>query len=346
MGPHKLNATRLPGNMRIKAIPAVVILLLLTVLFGCGDKDLRTYDSNPLLTDKGEQSAVQRELTAIPENLLKIQGRIFSDITLIETSCVQFHTAFIRMPVKLEELFDTNFVVFWPQNWKSGGPVKILDTPPDPSNPDHIGNVFFNRKGEHEASLQYLTIDLERSTEDTPVYMLVDFAIIAPLANQILGVNPGDDPYWSLSRELKELSDNERYRYAYKEMLAQPFHFLSCFYMLENDKPAGSLQEMLTSDRFLIFSQGFEYLNKMISEENLELDLGFFDNDHAYYTVNFQGEEKATMYINVVYSTDLRKSVTSTWNATDGVPLSAFNQSMIGDLSIPQDLFITVEDVQ
>jgi hypothetical protein len=337
--------TRLFLEGHFRTIAASVIILLFSFLTGCSNNGPVVKGSNSDAFYKTESFVSQRNLSSDSSDPKEIRKKISSDIMVIEAACVNFHIVNLRMPMSLDELFETGFILFWPENWKYGGAMKILSSPPELSNPDHIGNVFLDRISDNEASLKYLSIDLKQSTEDKYIYKVSELKLITPFANKALGVPPDEDTYYALSHELEGYSESQKYHYAYRAMLIQPYGTLVSHTLRVNDMQAISFTEMLSLNKFLVFEEGFEKLKTLVNKDGLEFDIGFFDQDHGYYTINFPDQTIATVYINVVFTSDSRKKTEPSWDPPDGEPHSIWNQDSLSEIALPSEFFITVDDV-
>jgi hypothetical protein len=320
-----------------------LIILLLCMCYACEQKapenpkdDTKPADQTANVEQKIPDPAV------LPDELIAQQIYTFNQMALIETSFVHFHTATLSMPANPQEMIDSNFPVFWPKNTFTGAPVRWLATPPDPNNPAHRGEFYYNRVDNNQASIQFLAIDTKNSTPDNIVYRVETFDIEAPMANRARDISSDKDPYFSLGMELAGFTQEQRYNYAYKQVIAQPLHYLISFYMKTHETPFTSMLDLLADGRYFILSNGYEHMKSMINGNNLVFQIGYIDKDHALYNVNFAGEEKDVMYLNTVMNAD-GKTVGSTWDATEGEPVNVFDQSMIDDLVIPESLFINPE---
>jgi len=175
-----------------------------------------------VLTDFAHED---RSINSLSEMAL-MDFRSSCHISMIELAYGHYHDAYSEMPSNPADLLN-GFMFVWPGNVYGVGPVKVLETPPDPSKPSDRGHIYYNRINDHEATIQYISLDRENSVEGVPVWVLGERVVYSDTARYAL--NPDD---WKkttsgmIGRQIADYSSEERYRYGYRKNLSQSISFM------------------------------------------------------------------------------------------------------------------------
>lgn len=266
---------------------------------------------------------------------------------IIEMSLSYYHDAYGRMPDDLTDMLD-GFMFIWPGNAYQSGPVKILDSPPDPSKPEHLGNIYYKRYNDHEASLFSLALDMENSIDSNPVYKLGEMPIESATAAYLL--HPDDfstNPYVNIGYSLKDLSVDELRKYAYRRNLSQNISYV----LNDNLKCTGYMDEnlgnILIHSRYYISKPGLDNLKQKATQNEIYFDMGkYLDDKHVYYICREPDKEKTPEcrffdddegdYGGIAYNVKCPDSVDS---------VSVISSQNINELSIPENRFLDIEDL-
>jgi hypothetical protein len=271
--------------------------------------------------------------------------RNINHICVIEQTCSHFHDAYLRMPSDLSELVETGFIAFWPGNIFNGGPMKILDTPPDPSNPEQLGNVFYKRISDHEATLVYLDIDRKNSTQDSAVLKIAKMEINSPTASTFLDIPPDEDPYFIYGPQLMEMKEVDRARFAYKKMLSQSLSYIVADAVTRNDVVEPNFQDLLSNGAYYVSEQSLSKLRDMAEKENLKFGIGYYDATHSFYNAEYGGEEIISTCIATAFDVNMKKNLDYDAPIPESQPISVIDQDSILKIELPANLFIKTSDL-
>jgi hypothetical protein len=268
----------------------IIIAYLFISLLCCGCQ----HKIKPIEPPKGESreqpasSVTEKEnkkKTILPEDLTKTYFRNLNHISLIEISCGFYHEIYWEMPDSLTQLFN-GLMFVWSGNIFNDGPVKILSSPPEPDNPNHIGNIYYEKLNQHEAIMKYLNINRKLSTNEKYVWEIVERKVYSLTAKCMTDpVYKRDNPLCSLVNKLEHMSAKERYHYCYIKILSQSISYMSADSLMRTGFLDDSFAKVLSEGKYYVTRNGYDELKKITQKHDILFMMGTFnDGIHVYYT--------------------------------------------------------------
>lgn len=323
----------------------LIVVLFPMALLSCSKTPEQPSTTTSLGTSTNPASVSRNSTTNFPPELDEQHLRNLNHISVLETACGHFHDAYLRMPSELSELLETGFIAFWPGNIFNSGPTIVLDGPPNPADPTHLGNVFYKRISDHDAVLVYLGLDKMKSSQDSPTLKIAERKIISPTASTFLNIDPEVNPYASLGPQMMEMSMLDRTRLAYRNMLSQSLSYIVSDAVRRNDVVEANFPDLLSKGAYYISEQGLKKLRYMAEKEDLNFIAGHFDEKHSFYHAEYVGEPVKITCIAPVYDEYMRKSLDYESPIPETEPVSVIDQDSIMEINLPEGLFITTTDI-
>jgi len=269
-------------------------------------------------------------------------------IAVIELSCSYYHDAFGKMPDSPTDMLDAGFMLVWPGNTYQQGPIKLLDSPPDLSKPNDMGNIYYKRYDDHTASIFFLSLNFSESTDDNPVWKLVEMKIESATAAYALHPDSSDtDPYVIIGYQLKDLSKDELMRYGYQRNLSQTLSFIVNDSLKRTGQMDDSFGNMLIGGRYYLSKPGLQFLKNKVAKNETYFDMGkYADGLHVFYLCKEPDEDRdiECRKFNdsigdigkIEYNLDCPDSVES---------VSIFSSQNLQDIIFPDDCYLNQDNL-
>jgi len=171
----------------IKLKVSCVLFLLITIMIvGCsakrnkivvkGDDTLRGSIEESPVSSNTNREVLSRNSPEFFEDLDNTV-RYANLVRTIAAACSGYRAAYGALPQKLDDVLD-GFLLIWPVSPYTGKPFGIINTMPDPDNPNHIGKVYYERIDDSKGYLYTLNIDMDNYEEDKQEYMIEEVEIV------------------------------------------------------------------------------------------------------------------------------------------------------------------------
>jgi len=281
--------------------------------------------------------------------ILRLHERNRTHISIIGDACEYYHDAHFKYPSDLTELLDS-FMFFWPGNVYLGGQVKVLNSRPDPLNPDHLGQVFYRRNNDHEAYIEFIRPHWEESLDQEPEWKVVEIKTFSTTAEYL------SDPErrkhslkGGFYNQMSHLNDDERYVYNFRRNLSQGMSYIMDDALGRKGMLEDSFIELLVEGRYYILKNGYETLKDQVKKVQIFFDMGKYDdNIYAYkmcgdpYTEIKRECRKFDPakgeFGEIIHFIECPES--------DAGATSIFSSFGLDELEIPENLIITKDDVK
>jgi hypothetical protein len=338
------------------AIIYYVLLIVAFLPFGCAKKEpLVKPESN---SAKGEKVSSENNMDNIDKNPVtskeyldakKQYTRFWSHIFLIEIACELYHDTYLTLPDDLSDLLD-GFMLIWPGNIYQGGPVKILNSIPDPENPNHRGNVYYELLDGHEATLKFVIPDLKNFTPGREKWILSEQRIVSDTAKLLL--NPQEEklkPSSAVSQFLLEATKEERYRYGYVKLMSQSLSYLIDDSLMRKGILEDTLVNLVDKGNYYFIDTGIQTISKNVVDKKITFNFGTFqDPSHAFLDCRFPADDHHPMCRRYNPSKGLSGEVEYLRECpimtTDSTRI-LFSPDSIINLTIPDEIILSKEDV-
>ncbi|MFH1514803.1 MAG: hypothetical protein ABIG42_05015 [bacterium] len=337
-------------------INRIFILFVLAIMLGCSNSEppvvkpdkARTNDSK-LIESIGKTTSTMSTQT-IQENqipdLKMLYGKHKNKAMLIELACGYYHDSFNKMPSSLEDILN-GFMLIWPVNAYSDGPIVSLGLPPDPQNKNDIGNIYYNQINTHEAEIQYLR-PLALSVPDSTEWEIVTDAVYSDSANYLVkSAEQEKNPATQIGYQICSKKPSERREFGFKVNLRQELVFPLFGSIASRGALHNTFHELLTDSKYYVLEEGLIVLKNTVKSGDLNFSIGKFKDGTAFYYCYAYTEK---MMLNcsrfnpnagdrggIEFDVECPKS-------TEG-SISIFSSENVSSLEIPDDLLISKQDI-
>jgi hypothetical protein len=271
---------------------SLVIIVICSFILSCStkgptvkpDKAGIIHDENSSMkTDVSQTSYKNESQSKEFLDAEKLYRRFWIHIFMIEVACELYHDTYLTLPDELSDLFD-GFMLIWPGNVYSNGPVKILDSEPDPDNPDHRGNIYYQRYDSHEATLKFILPDIKNIQRDKTKWITSEQRIVSDTAKLLL--NPQEERLKPSSKTaifLVETTQAERYKYGYIQLISQNLSYLIDDSLIRTGNLDNSLVDLIKGGDYYFIDKGIETIRKNVKEKLIVFDFGSLQNESYFY---------------------------------------------------------------
>jgi hypothetical protein len=276
--------------------------------------------------------------------------RFWTHIFLIEIACELYHDTYLTLPDELTDLCD-GFMLLWPGNvYQQGHPVKILNSMPDPDNPHHRGNVYYQRYDGHEAILKFIIPDIRAYQTDKTKWILSEQRIVSDTAKLLL--NPQEEgmkPSSKAARFLIEATSAERYSYGHVRIVSQSLSYLLDDSLIRTGILDDALVDLITESEYFLIDKGLENIRKDISDKKIIFDFGSYrDNSYVFLNCRHPADEykprcrRFNPYKGISGEVESLPECPMLTNETIG---TLFSSDDVLNLTMPDDISISKKDV-
>jgi hypothetical protein len=337
------------------AIIYYVLLIVVFLHFGCAKNEPFVKPENnhvdgasyPLKDNKSNSNEnLRTDEYMVAE---KEYARFWSHIFLIEIACELYHDTYLTLPDDLSALLN-GFMPIWPGNVYQRGPVKVLNSLPDPENPNHQGNVYYQLLDGHQATLKFIIPDLKNFTSGKERWILSEQRIVSDTAKLLL--NPEEErlkPSSAVSQFLLEATKEERFRYGYVKLMSQSLSYLIDDSLIRKGILEDTLVDLVDKGNFYFIDTGIQTIRKNVVDKKITFNFGSFqDSSYAFLNCRFPADDyhpvcrrynpSKGLYGEVEY---LRECPVMTDDSTQIL----FSSDNIVNLIIPDNLILSNEDV-
>ena len=294
------------------------------------------------ITESGEMESLSNL------ELLRLHQRNRMHISTINHACEYYHDTYFEYPSDLTELLD-DFMLFWPGNVYLGGQIKILNSKPDPSNPDHLGQVFYQRNTYNSAYIKYIKPYWEESIDQEPEWKVVEVEIYSMSAAYLSDpVKLEHSIKGHFYKQMLDMHEDERYVYNFTRNLSQGLSYIMNDALARRGMLEDSFIELLVVGKYYLSKNGYETLKDQVKNHKIYFDMGKYADSNYAYKMNGDpyGEIERDCrkfdpskgeYGKIIQHVDCPES--------DNEARSLFSSFNFDELEIPESLLITKEDV-
>lgn len=327
-------------------LPIGFMILIMIITVSCGDSDLKSNETSPQ-SDITPQSVEDRQSIVRTPAFLDLEPESTANgnrVYVIGQTCSHYLVSYGSMPETLNDLLD-GYALIWPSDIYTGKPMKILDSMPDPNNPDDIGGVYYELINYHSARIHHLYKWPSDSVDVGYEWLVGGFAVKPVMGKSMMDINSYNDPSF-----LTKMAPEERMWYGYQRYLQASFPFLIWDAIDRRDKVEDNILDLLNSSKYRILKSGYDKLKSGLNEGVLKFDLGSRgDTEHFYYLWYNTDYNTDDPYVPVCFEiredgsrSDLEVPCTEfdSNNAT-----SFFNSDDFDSYTFPDEIFIAKSDV-
>lgn len=258
-------------------------------------------------------------------------------MSLIQYTCGFYLTAFGSMPETLDDLLD-GFSFLWPGSVWTGEPIKILDSKPDPKNPDHIDGVFYEKINSYTAKLYFLFKNPYASNDAD------EWAMTSIDATPRTATSGAKDGEWKEGSFITDMNPNDRFWFAYQRNLYLTMPFLMYDAMDRRTVVENNIIDLLRNSQYFIVDSGLEKMETGLGENRLTFDIGSVVNSNRYYADN--ADLKGNLQTNCFgLNENGNRSRNEKCPEVGFVRNSIFKSTAFDPNIFPADLIITKTDV-
>lgn len=233
--------------------------------------------NSPQMTNTSK--ALSSNLPSNETDAEKLELANSNHIALIQYTCGFYLTAFGSMPETLDDLLN-GFAFLWPGSVWTGHPIKILDSKPDPKNPDHFDGVFYEKINSYTAKLYFLYKNPYTSGNDEE-WAMTSIDVTPRTATS--GAKEGE---WKEGSFITEMNPNDRFWFAYQRNLYLTMPFLMYDSIDRRTVVESNIIDLLKNSKYFIVDAGFEKMKTGLGENRLTFDIGSVVDSNRYYADN------------------------------------------------------------
>ena len=334
----------------------IFILLVLPIILGCSSvespvvKPDKARINDTKLIDNNSESISKISTQTTSENQksdpAKLHFEHYTKTMLIELACGFYHDSYNKMPESLEDILN-GFMLIWPVNVYSGGPILNLNSPPDPKNRKDIGNVYYNKINDHEAEIQYLGPSAH-SAQDSTEWGIKTTAVFSDSAKYLLKSDEKESSFSEqFGAKICSKKPKERERFGYKVNLRQGLNLLVYGSLARIGTLYNTFDEVLTGCEYYVLTEGLTDLKKTAKSGDLNFSLGKFKDGTVFYHCQDYYEERklicSRVNPNVEEGGGVKLSVKCP-EITDA-KITVFDSENISTIEIAAELMISKEDI-
>jgi hypothetical protein len=269
--------------MMINSNCRIIIIMLVAcfMIAGCSNptSEKKQAQKTAISVSEPEVASKSHETS---NNINKEQiAKTFSNLShysIILEACGNYQIAKGIMPQRLEDLLD-GFMLIWPGSIYTGKPVKIISVPPDATNPDHIGTVYYERVNDFEANIYFPEVDVQKTSSDGKLAWFIDKKQVEPRIRGTAG-----DKTFADSDLLSKIPPDERELLGYKMNLFHTVEIVMRSTLQEKGSLSESFNSLLNSENYYVFRNGWEKLGKLINDGKISYNFGDTgDKTNFYY---------------------------------------------------------------
>jgi hypothetical protein len=260
-----------------KIIISVIMLLLFSVACSESSNNAKTVKPDSGSMRKSDEPVRVSDNSISDPELESKENRFLNSFYFISAACANYQTAYGSLPLKLEDLID-GFMLVWPRNIYSDGPIKTLNQMPDPGNPDHIGKVYYERIDDLHGFIHFLSMDIESFRNGRPSWILNKYEIDLPVKEF---VQPDD----SLidSSILSAMLIEDRVWFGYRCFLYQSLHSVIGRALSRDGNLNKPFPEVIRESDFYLVDSGIAKLKDGIDKGKVSYDIGDIGDGLNYY---------------------------------------------------------------
>lgn len=277
---------------------------------------------------------------------IALHRKILTSVTLVSESCKYYADAYGHVPPSIDEI-TKEFMTIWPGNPVSGGPVKILNTKPDPNNPAHRGNVYYSLSYAQEARVQFVTIDDRNSMPSKKIWVVEEMLIKSERGTQVDSIQKMQSSLQE-GETIKLLPGNkpDEFLKYYTLNLRHQFTRPVVQSLEKTHKATESFADILNNSNFYVLADGFDYMKKLITEKKISFNISTDKNNEWVF---FDFGDKWVLNECIKYSpdssdgTDFERSMFNRNDKVNIKPIITFE--MIGTYEIPPKRMLKLSDI-
>jgi hypothetical protein len=281
------------------------------------------------------------------EEIYQLKKRCYYHVSMVLHACEWYHDTYFKYPSDLSELLD-GFMPFWPGNVYSGGYTQILHDPPDLSKPEYLGQIYYLRNSDHDASIIYLTL-MEESSGIKPEFRVIEEKLVSSSAAYFSDIAGNENSIRGhFTDQLMEMSENERFVYNFRMNVVQALIDMTNDSLWRKRTLDSNFTSLLDEGQFYFLESGLETLKRTVSEGNLYFEMGKYDDGVNFYQIC--GDPKSTLKPECKKFDPLKGKfgqIVAFIDCPEGSKRqSVFSVSDLKNLSISDKLLITKEELK
>jgi hypothetical protein len=271
-------------------IALIVLIVPITSAYGCQSSSIKPIKPDDNSNQNG--AIISNEPIDTRGSLSETQAGEFRSLSMqyrnviqtLSDACAAYQFSHSVLPEKIEDLID-GFMVFWPGCVYNDKPLMIMDSIPDPQNPEHVGKIFYERLNNIQAKIYYLDVDIEKSQAGQLAWKVIEYNVELFIQDEL---NP-DGSFKFVPPSLSNHPQNsftaqEKFLFGFRDIFYLKIEQLVIDYLNHFGKIDTSFQDMLKNRKYFVFEKGLAKLNEYVSDGSIEFDMGAVgDGSHYYY---------------------------------------------------------------